>query len=446
MTKKNLFVKKMLVILVMLLTALSASAYGAEVEIPSSFNPVGSGARALGMGGAFIAVADDATAASWNPGGLTQLRLPEFSVVGSFYHRGEDIEFGTNPEADGSHSISDNNINYLSATYPFELSEKNMVVSLTYQHLYDFNREWAFLLQKNIDDEISDNYWDYQQTGSLTALGLSYCIRVVPQLSLGFTLNFWNDDLSPNSWEEKYRKTSSGTDEEMQFFENVSKNEEHVFSGFNFNLGFLWQINYKWTIGGVIKSPFKADIEHKFERKAELLYPLFDEKAVTEQNHVWDEEIKMPMSYGLGIVYNVSENFSISGDIYRTEWDDCVYKDYEGNETSPFTGRDTNESDISPTHQIRIGGEYRFIDKDKGYLIPIRAGVLYDPGPAEGNSDDFYGIAVGLGFTKNKWFSLDLAYQYRFGNEVGEALAKEFLFSEDVNEHMVYISMIWYKF
>ncbi len=36
-----------------------------RLEIPSSPNPVGSGARALGMGGAFIAVADDATAASW---------------------------------------------------------------------------------------------------------------------------------------------------------------------------------------------------------------------------------------------------------------------------------------------------------------------------------------------------------------------------------------------
>jgi len=35
-----------------------------RLEIPSSFNPVGSGARALGMGGAFIPVADDATAAS----------------------------------------------------------------------------------------------------------------------------------------------------------------------------------------------------------------------------------------------------------------------------------------------------------------------------------------------------------------------------------------------
>ena len=34
-----------------------------RIEIPSSPNPFGFGARALGMGGAFIAIADDATAA-----------------------------------------------------------------------------------------------------------------------------------------------------------------------------------------------------------------------------------------------------------------------------------------------------------------------------------------------------------------------------------------------
>ena len=43
--------------------------------------PSGSGARALGAAGAFTAIADDATAASWNPAGLIQLERPEVSAV-----------------------------------------------------------------------------------------------------------------------------------------------------------------------------------------------------------------------------------------------------------------------------------------------------------------------------------------------------------------------------
>ena len=69
------------------------------VEISSSPNPVGSGARALGMGGAFIGVADDATAASWNPGGLIQLETPEVSVVGAYNNRTEDTTYIAFPRA-----------------------------------------------------------------------------------------------------------------------------------------------------------------------------------------------------------------------------------------------------------------------------------------------------------------------------------------------------------
>ncbi len=427
-----------------------ALAYGAEVEIPSSFNPVGSGARALGFGGAFIAVADDATAASWNPGGLTQLRKPECSVVGSFFHRGEDITFGTNPEADGSHSISDQNINYLSVTYPFEISKYNMVVSLSYQHLYDFNREWEFTLKQDLEMPVIgipgmeaniDDKWEYQQEGSLTALGVSYCIRVLPQLSVGFTLNFWDDDLTPNKWKEKYRMTSEGTSfGGAPHLQRYDKIEEYSISGFNFNAGLLWKIN-EWTLGAVFKSPFKADVEYKLQDTTVRELPIFD---VTPRNYTRDEELEMPMSYGIGFVYNLSDNFSISADVYRTEWDDCIYRDAQGNEFSPVTNGEPSK--VDPTHQVRMGCEYRFINKEKEYLIPIRGGVFYDPAPAEGSPDDFYGFSLGLGFTKNDWFSLDVAYQYRFGNDVGEHLMKNFEFSQDVDEHIVYLSLIWYKF
>jgi len=53
-----------------------------NVVLRNSFNPTGAGARGLGMGGAFIAVADDGTAASFNPAGLAQLRRTEIAFVG----------------------------------------------------------------------------------------------------------------------------------------------------------------------------------------------------------------------------------------------------------------------------------------------------------------------------------------------------------------------------
>lgn len=47
----------------------------------ASFLEIGVGARAVGMGGAFVAVADDATAIFWNPAGLSRLESSEAIII-----------------------------------------------------------------------------------------------------------------------------------------------------------------------------------------------------------------------------------------------------------------------------------------------------------------------------------------------------------------------------
>ena len=53
-----------------------------EVQTGTQFNFIAPGARSLGLGGAFLGLADDATAAYSNPAGLTQLTEPEVSLEG----------------------------------------------------------------------------------------------------------------------------------------------------------------------------------------------------------------------------------------------------------------------------------------------------------------------------------------------------------------------------
>jgi long-subunit fatty acid transport protein len=110
-----------------------------RIEIPSSFNPVGSGARAMGMGGSFISIADDATAASWNPAGLIQLRKPEIAVVFSATELNEDLDFSLASEASGKQSSSSTDLNYFAVSVPCssDTCGKNMVFSLNYQRLFD---------------------------------------------------------------------------------------------------------------------------------------------------------------------------------------------------------------------------------------------------------------------------------------------------------------------
>ena len=102
-----------------------------KMGISSSPNPVGSGARAMGMGGAFIATADDATAASWNPAGLIQLEKPELSKVGAYLNRREEFSSDSHPEINNTGKVDDVNINYLSAAYPFHYFPYMLIVKVT---------------------------------------------------------------------------------------------------------------------------------------------------------------------------------------------------------------------------------------------------------------------------------------------------------------------------
>jgi long-subunit fatty acid transport protein len=411
-----------------------------RIEIPSSLNPVGSGARALGMGGAFISVADDATAASWNPGGLIQLEAPEVSIVGAYFSRTEDNSFGTNPEASGRQGVSETRINYLSAAYPFALFGHNMIVSLNYQNLYDFNREWSFPLIQESERLKTDQNVAFKQEGSLSALGIAYCVQIAPAFSFGFTLNLWEDGIYENKWEQTTRQTGSGTFVSNPFtFESVS-HDRYSFSGFNVNLGALWNVSDRFTLGAVLKTPFKADLRHEAAFNYSIVFPNYPSaNSSASSAYVEDEHLDMPLSYGLGVSYRFSDRFTASADLYRTEWDDFVLTDALGHETSPITGRPVGESNISPTHQVRIGAEYLFIEPE--YVIPIRGGLFYDPAPAEGSPDNYFGFSLGAGVAYGR-FIFDIAYQYRFGRDVGTSMLRNMGFSQDVSEHTVYSSII----
>lgn len=448
MMKKNWYI---LCLFIAFVLNCSDSSFAQKIRIASSPNPVGSGARAIGMGGAFIGVADDATAASWNPGGLVQLKRPEISVVGNWFHRSEDNTFENNSEANGPQQISEDNINYFSMAYPFSILNRNMVVSLNYQHLYNFSREWDFPMRMMTDEFESEEELDYKQDGNLSALGIAYCIQITPKIAFGFTLNFWDN----SEWEEKaHILTSQRVNPEpapvpipdmpsaISGVSEHSKNELYSFSGFNANIGLLWRATERLSIGMVFKSPFTADLKHEIMTNKKTTN--FDGETENEYNsYTRNEELDMPMSYGLGVAYRFSDALTLSADIYRTEWQDFILTESIGTEISPITNKLSSESDIDPTYQIRAGAEYLFVHATSNYVVPIRAGLFYDPEPAEGSSDDFYGFSLGTGIAIGRYI-FDMACQYRFGNDVGRSRIQgyDFSFSQDVEEYMIYSSLI----
>lgn len=438
----KIFVKNSLFFLVILLVVVFCNSIFAgvteQIQIPSSPNPVGSGARALGMGGAFIAVADDATAASWNPGGLIQLERPEISIVGAFFNRSVDSSFSDFPEASGEHSVSETRLNYFSLAYPFQSFNRNMTVSLNYQSLYDFTNKWNFPIHQSGDGLSVTQNVDANQQGSLSALGLSYCVEILQNLSVGATFNYWGDGLlNNNQWEQTTTRNIAGSIDGIPIIGESYSKDTNDFSGINFNLGVLWNLSGKWTVGAVLKTPFTAELKHSRYFYTSIQYPGFDETQ--EDSFTGDEKLEMPLSYGIGVAYRMSDSFSISADVYRTEWSNYIHEDTNGNRTSPITGKPESQSDIDATHQVRLGAEYLFIKSN--YVIPLRGGVFYDPAPAKGGPDNYYGLSLGSGIAYGKYI-FDIACQYRFGKDVGQSISESINVTQDVSEVTIYSSFI----
>ena len=423
-----------------------------RMEIASTLTPVGSGARAIGMGGAFIAMADDATSASWNPGGLIQLILPEASMVYSSFWRNEKLTFKNSPESNSNNGIHDNNLNYASVTYPFQFMDYNHIFSLTYQHLYDFNREWQYVKVEKGDHQSITNrhFW---QTGGLSAIGLSYCTQILRNLSLGITLNIWDDNLSHNRWEQQELNTGIH-DEPGQInktYTKYNKIEKYSIDGLNSNIGFLWKLSDTFRIGAVYKTAFTADVT--YER---LILNAVNENATLYIEPERFEQMTFPESYGVGCVYkSPSGQLFIALDLFRTNWRNYTYTTYEGIEISALTGKTVNQTNIPPINHFRAGLEYRFVypnkqliktKPDKCYILPFRCGIFNVLEPAENTNDHFWGISLGTGITLIDNFSFDLAYQYRFGKNVHQYMLKHEKFSQDINEHMIYCSFIKYHY
>ncbi|NUO08608.1 MAG: outer membrane protein transport protein [Candidatus Brocadia sp.] len=422
-TTKNLF----FILSVSFVISVTQTSFADEIP-PPPLNavplPVGSGARALGQGGAFIAVADDATAASWNPGGLVQLERPELSVVGSLLSTQQDFDSGSTGFSLGNESVSRGDLNYASVVYPLKVFGKNLVAALNYQQIYDFHMQLDFKTGDMVDV-------DFESKGGVGALTPAISMRVTPKLSVGVAVNVFTDEFFGDyAWKAVVKNTE--VDGDNAFGRYTYKN----FQAVNVTTGLLWHVwekeERRLTFGAVYDTPYTADVDLEYNFGSNIGSPFH------QRGHF---EIDYPMSFGVGLAFRSSDALSFSTDVTWTDWTEFEQKDEEGNRTRPLGYVTPADRDIDDTYAVRCGTEY-LIFKQK-FIIPVRGGLFYEPRPSLGDPTDVYGFSVGSGITFKR-FSLDGAYQFRWANDVdGEDFGLDGTHF-DLTEHMFLASVIVY--
>lgn len=404
----------------MLSSLASAQIVFQRAPFASTPNPVGSGARAVAWGNAFIAIADDATAASWNPGGLTQLLTPEASFALAYHNRMERVDFSGLPTRSTSRSNNSTSINYASLVYPFHLGDLNMVGSINYQRLYEFDRRLKYTTRSPLAGTARMvRSSSFEQIGGLTTLSPAFAVQIIPQWSLGVAVNFWGlDHDGGDGWDQQWQVKRIEIDPafyNLVTSQNLSEiKESYRLSGINYVIGTHIKLQ-NLTIGAVYKTAFDANVKYKWEMatsNSDFVNPAGSSRNGPLRRKE-DETLHWPESYGLGMAYRVSDRFTFSGDAYTTRWSEYRLRKKDGAELNLLAGDGSNN--IRDTWQFHVGAEYLWIQPK--YVFALRGGGFYDPEPIQDQVQSFYGAAIGGGIVYQN-LVLDAALQYRWGGDL----------------------------
>jgi long-subunit fatty acid transport protein len=395
---------------VVLLAVLLAGAVPAHAQISVSLNRSGSGARAAGMGNAFVAVSDDGTAASWNPAGLAQLRKPEFSLV---YALGrQELSFTGMRSADGAIAYSNRQLHsesaspdFLSAALPLTVARRPVTVQLGWQRIYqlsgDTGGEVSRMALADPGATADRIFLLNESDGDIDRGSLSVAVKLAGWLSLGGSFNIWRGDWTDQGGIVEPAGASS------DFF--TFRSENHI-RGENVTLGAHFTSS-RLNVGFVYNTPFWSSYRVNQQTRSNRQPPV-------DYDGGDDGEFRFPGSLGVGLAWRPAPRWTVALDVSHDEWTDTLVRGVEERPQTVnfFDGLPPEFSTTRDTTSINVGGEHLLLRE--GSVIPLRLGLAWEPqggmDPVMRDPIDFFLFAAGAGYNTNS-LKFDAAVQYRWG-------------------------------
>lgn len=412
--------------IVAILVFLSAQNAAAQLKINAVVRPeitvgndFGVGARAMGMGGAFIGVADDSTALYWNPAGLSQIKRMEFFGALSHERLGADTEYFGNSDSTFASNVRPNSFGIV---FPVPVYRGGLAFALGVNRVQSFDSRVRFngfnsstemedpdFYQLSIDDS-------RKGSGGIYSWDFGAAVDVGPSVSLGATLSLL-------SGSDEYERVLSAMDTK-----DIDLMAEHTriyiidsdYSGVEAKLGLLARPIRQIRLGLTIDVPLVFSVDEFWSEDIGYFYDDGTEESEPDAGD-WPYEISRPFRFGAGIAACPVPGAILAAGVLYTDWTQTEYDDPPSDDIDP----EEFINDYRDTLQLRIGGEYTI----PGTGLRIRAGYIYDPLPYKPkwvNIDtDRQFITAGLGMVLDEVFSLDLTYARGFWGESTDNLKED---------------------
>jgi long-subunit fatty acid transport protein len=391
---------------------LLAGAAHAAAQTTESLNRAGSGARAAGMGDAFVSVSDDGTAASWNPAGLAQLRQPEFSVVYVARDRGLALTGMRSRDDLVSYSGTRSNfanasVDFASAALPLSIARKPVTLQAGWHRLYQLGGSFGGDVDRVQTSQpgvvLGSVAHDDRVDGNIDVISAAGAVKLSAHTALGGSIDFWRGD-----WTERISLAESpGPGGAPAFLVNDSRQRVR---GHNFTAGLL--LTYpSWSAGLVYHSPFWS--------KFHLSGASSSTQAPSLSVDVPNARFRFPRSIGAGVSHRLAARWMVTMDLTQDQWTDALVDGLPG-QSGPLNFFDSTPPALSTTRDtvsLNAGAEHLFV-RD-GVVVPVRFGLGWEPqggmDPATRDPLDYFLVSAGAGYNTNR-VKFDAAVQYRTGS------------------------------
>jgi len=344
--------KMVSVLLVLLFTA--STSFAAGFRLPEA------GAKAMGMGFAFTAQADDPSAIYFNPAGLTQLKGQNV-MVGVTYVRENGGEFtGTTPvdctviqknETQKSLNFFIPNMYYTRTT-----NSGNVAYGVGIFAPFGLGQEY-----KDSNTSIFRN-----QTTKIELMTIvvnpTIAFNAGEFLSVGAGIDYMYGKV-------RYKKTP------VLPFGSFKTDLDGTGDAWGYNFGLLLKPSKNLKIGASYRSPFHLQLKDGDFKASDntSVFPFPFSVALPMGETKASGKLELPATAALGVAYTL-DRLTLAADADWTFW--SSYKELKITNATVASFSSTSRKDWKDVVALRLGAEYRVTDP-----LALRAGFVYDPTP-----------------------------------------------------------------
>ena len=309
------------------------------------------GAKAMGLGGAFTAVANDASAIYWNSAGMTQLSGTNF-LLGSALIAPSSSFRGVSPAVDISRMKSQAFFpSHLFITHSFN---ESFSAGLGLTTPFGLGTHWK--------DGWVGRYLALETELKTFWVPITFAYSPVENFSIGagFIYSFADVLITRNNSQAPFAGDA---------YVELEGND-------NFAYGYTFSLMYKPIKEFSIGASFRSEVEYEFEGSAEVTGAEQLQEVGAFPGGDVTAKLTTPMNIVGGIAYQVIPQLRLSADFQWIGW--SSYDSLNVDFVDPETEDSKSARLYKDTYIIRFGAQYNITDE-----ISILGGVYFDKMPVD---------------------------------------------------------------